>query len=162
MKAAVPSNAASEIALYESRVDELYKIVEGAAKRFESGASVMRSGRVRIDEQLTGPYEVSTLDVLFPGKPGIVLVPRGIYNIGARGRVDARSRLGTQVLVWVQAEGIALQVSVRDGDEEIESATRPLFRNVPEGWAWTDDRRVKLIPLTENVLIDHVLPELIA
>ena len=79
-----------------------------------------------------------------------------------RGRADARSRLGTQVLVWAQAGGPTLRIAVSDDDNEIETSTRPVFAGVPEGWAWTDNRKGKLVHLTEQVFIDHVLPGLVA
>lgn len=161
MSTTVSSNAAQEIALYKSRLDELYQLIETAAVSIDPGTKVGRTN-VQIDEQLTGAYTVRSLEVSIPGKPGIRLVPKGIYNIGARGRVDARSRLSTQTLVWVEAGGPMLQRDVLENGNEIESATQPLFAGVPQGWAWTDDRRVELVPLTERTFIDRVLPELVA
>ena len=162
MAMTVPSNSAAEIAQYERRINDLYDLVEKAVRRIDQATKVVRTSPVQINEQLTGPYTVPSLEVSIPGKPGIRLVPKGIYIIGARGRVDARSRLGTQVLVWAEAGGPALKIAVSEGDEAVESSTRPIFSGVPEGWAWTDNLKVNLVHLTEQVFINQVLPELAA
>ena len=157
----VPREASAEIDLFQQRLEDLYNLVEQAVRKIDPKTSITRTSAVQIDEQLTGTYTVHSLEVAIPGKLGIRLVPKGIYNIGARGRVDARSRLSTQVLVWVEAGGPALKISVRGGDQEIESATRPVFPDVQEGWAWTDNQRAQLLHLTEQVFLDRVLPELV-
>lgn len=162
MATTTPRNPAVEIALYEQRLNDLYNLVEAAIKSVEPAASFVRSTPVQIDEQLTGPYTVTSLEVAIPGKPAIRFVPKGIYNIGARGRVDARSRLGTEVLAWVEEGGQALKTNGREADSEIESATRPVFPGVPEGWAWMDNQHVELVALTEQTFLDRVLPELVA
>ena len=97
-----------------------------------------------------------SLEVSVPKKTDIHLVPKGIYVIGARGRVDARSRLGTEILVWVEEGGPALKRTVDRCD--VDAVTRPVFPGVREGWAWTDDQHVELVPLTERTLVDRVLP----
>ena len=155
-------DAAAKIALYEQRVNSLYDLVESAIRRLEPGATFVRTSPVKIDEQLTGPYSVPSLEVSIPGKMGIRFIPKGIYNIGARGRVDARSRLGTEVVVWVEKGGPVLTVTARKDEDELESSTLPVFPGVPEGWAWMDEKAVELLPLTEDTLIDRVLPKLVA
>lgn len=162
MATTVPSNATAEIALYERRLDQLYDLVQKAARSIDPAANVVRTSMVQIDEQLTGLYSVPSLELSMSGKPGIRLVPKGIYNIGARGRVDARSRLGTQVLVWVEDGGPPLTTSFGDGNGVGESSTRPIFTGVRQGWAWSDNRHLSLTHLTDKVFIDHVLPELVA
>lgn len=151
-----------EIELYRRRVAALYELVSKAVIEAEPSASVRRGPVVHLDEQLTGPYSVETLEVAIPGMPEIRLIPRGIYFIGARGSVDARSTLGRQHLVWVESEDDVPDTSAYNGDADIEIATRPVFPNVPEGWAWADERGVRLMPLTDRVFLDHVLPELAA
>lgn len=156
------SNASVEVARYRQRLEALYDLVERAVRTVDPTSRVVRTSEVTIDEQSTGPYTVPSLELDIPGRPEVRLVPKGIYNIGARGRADARSRLGTQVLVWVEGGGPRVKGAARVGEDEIETSTRPVFADVPEGWAWTDNRRVALVHLTEQVLIDQVLPELIA
>ena len=155
-------NPGGVVAWYRERLDELYDLVERAIRRVEPNATFSRTTAIDLDERSTGPYTVESLEAVIPGKPGVRLVPQGIYQIGARGRVDAHSRLGTEVLVWVELGGAALRMTVREGEDVLEQATKPVFPGVPEGWAWTDRRRVTLIPLSEQVFIDRVLPELVA
>lgn len=158
----VPREPNTEIELFTQRLDELYDLVEKAVLSEYSTAIITRTTPVVINEELTGIYTVKSLEVAIPNKPAIRFVPKGIYNIGARGRVDARSRLGKEVLVWVETGGPSVKVSIQEGEQEIESATRPVFSDVSEGWAWTDNQRTQLVHLTDQVFLARVLPELIA
>ena len=161
MTTTVHANAPNEITRYKQRLEQLYDLVERAVKRINQEAKIVRNTQIEINEQLTGPYSVPSLEVSIPGNPGIRLIPKGIYNIGARGRVDARSRLSTQILVWVEDGGPSMTTNVREGETEFESASRPVFTGVPEGWAWTDNQHTELVHLTEQLFIDRVLPELV-
>lgn len=81
MATTVPSNATAEIALYERRLNQLYDLVQKAARSIDPAANVVRTSMVQIDKQLTGLYSVPSLELSMSGKPGIRLVPKGIYNI---------------------------------------------------------------------------------
>src|SRR5437016_9153408 len=100
-------------------------MVEAAIRKAEPDVKFVRASLVQIEEELTGPYAVPSLEVSIPTKTDIRLVPKGIYLIGAKGRVDARSRLGTEILVWVEEGGPALRMAVAGDD--VAPVTRPVF-----------------------------------
>jgi hypothetical protein len=149
--------AQQEIDDYRHRVDALYDNVRVWILARLPGA-VFHQTPVQMNEESTGPYELESLDVSFPGLPAVRFVPRGRFMVGARGRVDVRSRLGRQALVWLEADGPALTVSP---DLETEMViSRPLFPNADEGWAWSDPKRTAVRRLTSDVLWDHILTPL--
>jgi len=151
--------AQQEIDDYRHRVDTLYGNVRDWIVARVPGA-VFHATRVEMNEEATGPYELESLDVSLPGLPAVRFVPRGIFMVGARGRVDVRSRLGRQTLVWLEAGGPALTTAV-DPDQETETViSRPLFPNAAAGWSWSDPKRTGVRPLSVNVLWDHVLTPL--
>jgi len=148
--------AHQEIDDYRHRVDSLYGNVRDWIVARLPGA-VFHNTRVQMNEEATGPYELESLDVSLAGLPAVRFVPRGIFMVGARGRVDVRSRLGRQTLVWLEAGGPALTATVNPGQETETVISRPLFRNAAEGWSWSDPKRTEVLPLSPDVLWDHVL-----
>ena len=151
--------AQEEIEDYRHRVEALYDTVRRAIVARSPGAAFHQT-QVQLNEEATGPYELESLDVSFPGIPAVRFVPRGIFMVGARGSVDVRSRLGRQTLVWLEAGGPALTAAVNPGQETETVISRPLFRNAAEGWAWSDPKRTEALPLGPDVLWDHVLTPL--
>ena len=150
------ARAQQEVVDYRQRVDDLYDNVQAWVVARLPAAQFHRT-RVPLNEEATGPYEVESLEVSLPGLPAVRLVPRGIFMVGARGRVDVRSRLGRQALVWIEAGGPALTATVNPGQETETVISRPLFGNVAEGWSWSDPKRTELLPLSSDVLWEHVL-----
>ena len=157
MAIATPGRS-KEIGLYQEKVRELYRQIGEAVRQHYPGAVVQSAPEVTIDEELTGPYSIEGLEIIMPDKSSIRLVPVGIYNIGARGRVDAHGPLSAEVLVWVQAGGPEIRSELKEKEDIIDAATRPVFPDVPEGWAWSD--RDSLIPLTREIISERLIPEL--
>ena len=151
--------AHQEIDDYRHRVGELYANVRSWVLARLPGA-LFHQTRVQINEQATGPYELESLDVTLPGFPAVRFVPRGIFMVGAHGRVDVRSRLGRQTLVWLEAGGPALNVTATFNEQPEAVISRPLFRDAAEGWSWSDPKRTEVRPLSPDVLWDHVLAPL--
>ena len=151
--------AQQEVDDYRHRVDALYGNVRAWIVVRVPGASFHRTP-IQMNEEATGPYELESLEVKLPGFPPVRFVPRGIFMVGARGRVDVRSRLGRQTLLWLEASGSALTATV-DPDEANETViTRPLFPNAAEGWSWSDPKSTEVWPLSPDMLWDHVLTPL--
>jgi hypothetical protein len=148
--------ARQEIGDFRQRVDALYDNVQTWIVARLPQATFHRTP-MQISEESTGPYELESLDVSLPGLPAVRFVPRGIFMVGARGRVDVRSRLGRQTLVWLEAGGPALTATVSPGQETETVISRPLFPNAFAGWSWSDPKRTEVRPLVPDVLWDHVL-----
>jgi hypothetical protein len=148
-----------EVGCYHSRVDSLYQDIRRWIIERSPGA-VFAQTQVELSEEPTGAYKLQSLEVSLPGLPAVRFVPRGIFMVGAHGRVDVRSRLGREVLVWVEEGGPVLNVTEDFAIEPEAVISRPLFSNVGEGWAWSDFRRNQILPLDAEVLWDRVLKPL--
>jgi hypothetical protein len=148
-----------EVSGYQLRVNDLFKEVQHwiTDRRLDA---IFSQTPVELSEESVGAYKLLSLEVSIPGLPAVRFVPRGIFVIGARGRVDVRSRLGREVLVWVEAGGPALKITGNlDQDTETE-ISRPLFSNVAQGWAWSDSKRSQILALSPLILWDQVLSPL--
>ncbi len=154
--------ATEQVQVYRDRLNELYCQVRGWVADRRPGTTFSES-TVALSEESTGAYGAVSLDFVYADAGGIRLIPRGIFMVGAQGRVDVRSKLGRQMLVWVRSEGPSVTTAVADSastSDEI-AISRPLFPDVPQGWAWTDDRRNRLVHLNEAIFWDHVMASLI-
>lgn len=155
----MPTQAvAANVQTYLERVGQLYAAVREWLGHLEPDAQFLET-EVELVEAATGPYKARTLEIARKGKPAIRLVPRGRYMVGAEGRVDVRSRLGRETLVWVHAGGPAVGFRVTTGqpDQFEELRGRPMFPGVPEGWAWSDDERGRLVHVDADVFRDQIL-----
>ena len=146
----------AEVDRYHGRLVDLYDEVRRWVANRSPNATFSQT-RVDLSEEATGVYQVESLDIALPGLPAIRFVPRGIFMVGAHGRVDVRSRLGREVLVWLEPGGPAIQISTGLGDEAEHVISRSLFPNISEGWAWSDSKRNEAKHLDEDVFWDRLL-----
>jgi hypothetical protein len=148
-----------ELVDYRNRVDSLYKDLRGWIAERRPDA-VFTTTDVELSEETTGAYKLQSLEVSLSGLPAVRFVPRGIFMVGAHGRVDVWSRLGREVLVWVESGGPHLEITENVGNEPESVISRPLFKNVAEGWAWSDPRHGQILALSAEVLWDRILRRL--
>lgn len=150
--------AVANVQAYLDRVDQLYAAVRGWVTDLDADAQFHET-EVEIVEEATGTYKAKSLEVARTGKPALRLVPRGRYMVGADGRVDVRSQLGREMLVWVAAGGpaIGFRISTDGGRTLEELRGRPMFPDVSEGWAWADEARRRLLHLDAAVFRDQIL-----
>ncbi|HSZ59876.1 MAG TPA: hypothetical protein VK797_29815 [Tepidisphaeraceae bacterium] len=150
--------AIANVQAYLQRVDQLYADVRNWMTTLEP-TSQFSETEIELTEEATGPYKAKTLDIARPGRPALRLVPRGRYMVGAEGRVDVRSRLGRETLVWVRTGGPAVGFRVsRNGGEALEELSgRPMFPGIAQGWAWGDEDRGQLLHLDLDVFRDRIL-----
>ena len=78
-----------------------------------------------------------------------------------RGWVDVTSRLGWEMLHWVEGDGPYPQGSGTPQDEREMMVGRPIYPGVPQGWVWPDRHLNRLLPLTEQVFWDRVMGRLL-
>ena len=150
--------AVANVDAYLRRVDQLFADVRNWMTALEPDAQFTET-RIDLVEEATGPYKAKSLDIARPGRPALRLVPRGRYMIGAEGRVDVRSRLGSEILVWVRAGGpaVGFRASPRVGEPPEELSGRAMFPGIAEGWAWSDEDRGELRHLDQAIFRDHIL-----
>jgi hypothetical protein len=84
---------------YRAKVYELYRDAEAWLRQLGVEGEIRRES-ITLDEELTGPYEIDSLQFRLPPRGTEVrLVPVGRYVIGALGGVDAMSFHRTERLV---------------------------------------------------------------
>jgi hypothetical protein len=155
---AAQTTALANIQTYLQRVDRLYADVRGWMTTLEPTAQYSETP-IELVEEATGAYKAKSLEIARPGRPALRIIPRGRYMVGAEGRVDVRSRLGREILVWVSTGGPALgfRFSPRRGEGPEELSGRPMFPGIAEGWAWSDEDRGELVHLELGVFRDRIL-----
>jgi hypothetical protein len=153
--------AISNVQTYLQRVVALYGEVREWMTALEADAQFSETV-VELVEEATGPYKAKSLEISRKGKPAIRLIPRGRYMIGAEGRVDIRSRLGRETVVWVEAGGpaVGFRFSPGGGPAPEELSGRPMFPGIEKGWAWADDHRKGLEHLDFAVFRDRIVASL--
>ena len=152
-------NVDAGIKEYLGRVRKLYGSVREWALGIE-GDVQFRETEIELNEEFTGPYRVPSLEVVRGAGPDLRLMPRGIYMLGGRGRVRVQSRLGSEMIVWVEEGGPGIAFQVAAGGRVQESTGRPMFPGVPEGWAWVDDAGRQLVHLDRDVFVEKIVGRL--
>ena len=150
--------AIENVETYLQRIEQLYADVRSWMTALESNAQFSET-QIELVEEATGAYKAKSLEITRPGRSALRLIPRGRYMVGAEGRVDVRSRLGREILVWVRAGGpaVGFRSSPGDGEAPEELIGRPMFPGVAEGWAWSDEVRGELKHLDRDVFRDDIL-----
>lgn len=150
--------AMANVHTYLQRVDQLYVDVRNWMAALAPNAQFSET-EIELAEEATGAYKAKTLEIARPGWPALSLIPRGRYMVGAEGRVDVRSWLGHEILVWVRTGGPALGFRFLPGSGEApeELYGQPMFPGIAEGWAWDDEDRGALLHLDLAVFRDRIL-----
>jgi hypothetical protein len=150
--------AVANVQTYLERVEHLYTDVRVWMAALEPSTQFSET-EIELDEEATGAYKAKSLEILRPGRAALRVIPHGRYMIGAEGRVDVRSRLGREILVWVRAGGPAVGFRASTGNGvDLEELSGPLmFPGIAEGWAWTDEDRGELVHLDLTVFRDQIL-----
>ncbi|MBI4580924.1 MAG: hypothetical protein HY718_14545 [Planctomycetes bacterium] len=153
------SDVQQEIDQYIARLEWLYRNVEAWIAEREPNARAHRT-TVELAEEATGPYKAESLEIIRPGKPAVRLIPKGIFMVGAHGRVDVWSRLGREIVVWLDKGEPHLHVKSSEETGTLEQIVSPLYPVSQEGWAWADERQRAPRYLTEPVFVDELLDRL--
>lgn len=150
--------ASANVQSYLRRVDQLYADVRKWMAALEPNAQFSET-ETELVEEATGPYKVRSLEVARQGRPSVRFIPRGHYTVGAEGRVDVRSRLGREILVWVRAGGPAVgyRFSKDPSEAPEELIGNPMFPGIAEGWSWSDEDGGDLLHLDLGVFRDRIL-----
>ena len=146
------------VQIYLDRVKQLYADVGNWITAMEPNAQLLES-EIELVEEFTGAYKAKSLEIARPGRPALRLIPHGRYTVGAEGRVDVRSRLGREILVWVQAgaPAVGFRPSTRSGEAPEELFGRSMFPGIVAGWAWSDEDRGELKHLDCDLFRDRIL-----
>lgn len=142
---------------YLKRVEDLWEIIGGWLSQLDPTARV-DTEEVTIREEPVGEYTAQSLVIKRKDYKDVRLIPRGLSIIGAEGRVDMKSDLGTETLVYVREGGP--QVSFRcltESGELLMKDERPLGKDVAEGWVYVQNRQLGLLPTLDADLFYRLL-----
>lgn len=146
---------AQEIAWYRNELSNIRSTFELWLNETGHNVNVTET-KCKIQEELTGEYEVSEYSFLIDNTQKLTFVPYGIYIVGAKGRIDIKGDSGKEKLVYLWSGGPSLKMETQDSSGNvIESSVHRYYDNVDnDGWYLLDDsmfRRVEKFS-KENVM----------
>lgn len=143
---------------YLSRVASLYEQAKKWIEDFDPKAHVTVES-ILIKEEPVEPYQAKVLVINRPTYKTVRLIPRGRWIIGAEGRVDIKSDLGTETLVYASEGGPAIRIDVLTENGKIleRAKSRSLAGDVAEGWVFVQNRQVGMLPTLDANLFCRLL-----
>lgn len=143
---------------YLSRVAALFKRAREWTSEFDAEAKITEES-ITIKEEPGAPYEAKVLVINRPNYKTVRLIPRGRWIIGAEGRVDMKSDLGTETLVYSSVGGPVIQIELltESGKPFLEEISHPFGNNVAEGWVFLQNRQLGMRPSLNAFLFRQLL-----
>ena len=143
---------------YLERVENLYakarKWIDGFAPKAEVSQEV-----TTLHEEPVEPYSANVLKIERPDYKTVHLIPRGRWIIGAEGRVDMKSSLGTETLVYVSDGGDSIKIDSLTENGKVLKEEGPEYnaKDVAEGWVFIQNRRLGMLPSLDADLFHRLL-----
>lgn len=143
---------------YLKHVEALYAQARAWIAGFDPSAKIWEE-QIILKEEPVEPYEAKTLVIKRPDYKTVRLIPRGRWIIGAEGRVDMKSDLGTETLVYVSEGGPAIKIDVLTENGKVleEGKPRPIAKDVAEGWVFVQNRQIGMLPSLDADLFYRLL-----
>ena len=142
---------------YLSRVASLFNQAKEWTAQFDPEATFPQEEIITIKEEPVDAYKANVLVISRPDRKPVRLIPRGCWIIGAQGRVDMKSDLGTETLVYVLDGGPTIQWQTENGKVLEEGKPRPFSKDVKEGWALIQNRQLGMFPSLDAYLFGRLL-----
>ncbi len=142
--------------LFLERVDALYEKIKQWLMAIDSSITVTEED-ITIEEQPGESYSARVLIVNRPGYETIRFVPKGRWIIGAEGRVDVQSRLGTEALVYVSDAGPVFRAEILTEGGKVLGHESPLAGEVAEGWVFVQNRQLGIFPSLDAFLLERLI-----
>jgi hypothetical protein len=139
-----------------SRVESLYAKLKKWLGEIDDHASINEESVV-ISEEPGGAYSAPVLVIERPGYKAIRFIPRGRWIVGAEGRVDVKSSLGTEALIYVQDGGPVVRAEMFTESGKVLGHESPLAGDVAEGWVLIQNRALGLMPSLDAFLLGRLL-----
>ena len=141
---------------YLARVADLYAKVKQWMGNIDPSAQLTEEN-ITIQEDPVGKYSAQSMWIDCPSRKRIQLIPRGRWILGAEGRVDIKSDLGMETLVYVEGE---LFISIREisdrGTHIGRASSQPLFEDIAQGWVYLQNSSVGLMPSLDEDLFHRL------
>lgn len=145
-----------------SFLDILYKKFEESLKEYiDKGIIRIEYDEVQLEEEYIGPYIANAMDIHIGGEH-IRLKPIGTNLIGAKGRVDMVGRVGSIMLVLVDARsksvGDRIKISVHV--DEVPPRKEEAKESIPITWEWkfvTAPPTRKYLPVNQETIYSTIM-----
>ena len=143
---------------YLLRVEGLYAQAREWIRDLDSNAQIEEES-VTLREEPVDPYLAKSLVVKRPEYKTVRLIPRGRWIIGAEGRVDMKSDLGTETFVYVSEGGSAVKIDVLTENGKVleQGKLRSVAKDVGEGWVFVQNRQIGILPALDGDLFHRLL-----
>ena len=143
---------------YLERVESLYEIIKEWMNQADPSAGLSRD-EVDVREQDIAPYQAPVLVIDRQDCNQVRLLPRGRWIIGAEGRVDMKSDLGTETLVYVTEGGPYMVIQVlSESGLVLDDSMKPLAKDIiTEGWVYVQNRHLGMYPALDAYLFGRLL-----
>jgi hypothetical protein len=141
------------------RVATLFGKAREWTERFDPEARIEEE-TISIKEEPVAPYQTQVLVINRPNHKTVRLIPKGRWIIGAEGRVDMESDLGTETLIYTSegAPGIRIDELTENGRILQRPEPRsPSQQEVAEGWFFMQNRQIGLLPTMDASLFRRLL-----
>lgn len=150
---------------YLSRVAALYELAKNWVEGFDP-RSVVSEESIAVKEEAIEPYQAKVLVIDRPTYKPVRLIPQGRWIIGAEGRVDMKSDLGTETLVYESERDWSARSSnpprrltdmTENGKVLREATPRPDSGDVAERWVLLQNRQLRMFPSLDADLFHRLL-----
>jgi hypothetical protein len=143
---------------YLEHVAALYSRVREWLRGFAPDAQI-ETERITLREEPIEPYPAEILVINRPHYKTVRLIPRGRWIIGAEGRVDMKSDLGTETLVYVTDGGPAIKFeTLTENGKVLDRGEHRLApEDVAEGWVFLQNRQMGMLPVVDADLFYRLL-----
>lgn len=143
---------------YLHHVNDLYDHVRRWIAGYDSDAEIFEE-TISLKEEPVDPYEARVLVIKRPEHKVVRMVPRGRWIIGAEGRVDLKSSLGTETLVYVSDGGPAISINMLTESGKVleDEEGYTTSRDVARGWVFVQNRQLGMLPALDADLFYRLL-----
>lgn len=143
---------------YLARVSALYTQARQWTSEIDPNVTFEEQD-VSLTEDPVGSYPAKELIIKCQDLKPIRLIPRGRWIIGADGRVDMKSNLGTETLLYTMEGGPHIKIDTLTENGKIleRGKSRPVAKDVTEGWALVQNRQLGMLPTLDKDLFSRLL-----
>lgn len=143
---------------YLKRVSDLYKQIKKWAGEVDPTIT-HQENEINLTEEAVESYSAKELIVKHPDYKPIHLIPRGRWIIGAEGRIDMKSDLGTETLLYTSEGGphVKIDTFTENGKILQQGKSHPIAKEVTEGWVLVQNKQLGLLPALDKDLFVKLL-----
>ena len=141
---------------YLSRVSALFERARRWTATIDEKAQFSEED-ITIIEEPVGAYPAKVLAIARPGRKTVRLIPCGCLIIGAEGRVDLKSDLGTETLVYTTEEGPPLSIDALTENGKVLAEIPLREEEVAKGWFFLQNRQLGIMPSLDIRLFHRLL-----